>query len=149
MLYIDGVPDATDFTYNRAPMDLDTTTIGGILRANPSHWFNGSIDDVRVYDTLLTAEEVAELAGTDPFECPADGDTHCADMIVEGPDGDGEGLYQLEVLGATDDSATPFSTRFVPRVTVEIFSSRAPARRPRRHSRSLRERGRSLVKSTT
>jgi hypothetical protein len=58
-LYVDGVLDGGDFNYNRATLDLNTTTIGGILRANPSHWFTGMIDDVQIYNHPLTAEEVA------------------------------------------------------------------------------------------
>lgn len=72
-LYVDGVLDGTDFSYARGTMALDTTTIGGILRANPSHWFTGEIDDVRVYSRALSYGEVAGLAGrTEAFSTPAD-----------------------------------------------------------------------------
>ena len=42
---------------------INTTSIGGILRANPSHWVTGVIDDVKIFDVALTAEEVAAEAG--------------------------------------------------------------------------------------
>ncbi len=87
MVYIDGVPDANDFTYPRETMPLDTTTIGGILRDYPSHFFSGAIDDVRVYDHALSAEEVREIY------CHEEGDTRCDALSVEGP----AGQYTLHV----------------------------------------------------
>ena len=60
-LYIDGLRDATDFTYTKPVMDLDTTTIGGILRGAPSHFFSGAIDDVRIYNYILSEDEILEI----------------------------------------------------------------------------------------
>ena len=57
-LYIDGVLDFTDFSYTKPVMDLDTTTIGGILRGGPSHFFIGAIDDVRIYNYILSEDEI-------------------------------------------------------------------------------------------
>jgi hypothetical protein len=72
-LYVDGVLDGTDFSYTRGTMALDTTSIGGILRANPSHFFTGQIDDVHVYNRALSQAEIAWLAGhTSPFSEPSD-----------------------------------------------------------------------------
>ncbi len=69
VLYVDGQLDATDFSYTRGTMALDTTTIGGILRAAPSHFFFGEIDEVYVYNRALSQGEVAWLAGrTNPFD---------------------------------------------------------------------------------
>ncbi len=62
-LYVNGLPDGGDFNYTRGTMDLNTTTIGGILRANPSHFFFGQIDEVRVYNRALTNAEALGLAG--------------------------------------------------------------------------------------
>lgn len=61
-LYIDGVPDATDFSYSKRPLPLDRTSIGAILRAASSFHFQGSIDDVSLWNRLLEPEEVAALA---------------------------------------------------------------------------------------
>jgi len=68
--YVDGQLDGGDFNYTRGTMAaLDTTTIGGILRAAPSHFFFGEIDEVRVYNRVLSYDEVAWLAGrTNPFD---------------------------------------------------------------------------------
>ncbi len=60
-LYIDGVPDAALFNYTRGGLTCDTTTVGGILRAAPSYWFSGAIDDVRLYNSALTPEQIDEL----------------------------------------------------------------------------------------
>ncbi len=66
-LYVDGVLDGGDFNYTRAELDLNTTTIGGILRGNPSHWFTGMIDDVQIYNHALTeAEVLAAMDGLAP-----------------------------------------------------------------------------------
>ena len=61
VLYVDGVADGTDFSYTRAPMDVNTTTIGGILRATPSYHWRGEIDEVRLYNYALSEEDVAGI----------------------------------------------------------------------------------------
>jgi len=63
VLYVDGMLDGGDFNYTRGTMALDTTTIGGILRADPSHFFFGQIDEVYVYNRPLSQDEVGWLAG--------------------------------------------------------------------------------------
>jgi hypothetical protein len=59
-LYIDGVKDDVVLGPIR-PLTLNTTTIGGILRASASAWFTGIIDDVAVWKRALSAEEVLQL----------------------------------------------------------------------------------------
>jgi hypothetical protein len=60
-LYVDGVADPVALDPVR-PLTLNTVSIGGILRANPSSWFTGEIDDVAVWKRALSAEEAALLA---------------------------------------------------------------------------------------
>lgn len=62
-LYIDGVRDPAAFKYSKTPLSLNTAAIGCVLRAAPSHWFKGRIDRVGVWETALTDEEIAHLAG--------------------------------------------------------------------------------------
>lgn len=70
-LYVDGRLDSGDFNYTRGTMALNTTTIGGILRAAPSHFFTGQIDDVHIYSRALSQAEIAWLAGViNPFDKP-------------------------------------------------------------------------------
>ena len=88
-LYIDGVADATDFTYNRGQLTLDTATVGGILRATPSHWFPGEIDDFMLFNYALSAEEVAAMVGPLPNcgppqlagDCNQDGTRNITDVV--------------------------------------------------------------------
>jgi hypothetical protein len=81
-LYIDGDLDG-QFDYSNVPdFTPDTTTIGGILRATDCCNFLGSIDEVAMWDTALTPEEIASLA---------DG-TSAAEVGLPPEDADGDGL---------------------------------------------------------
>ena len=63
---------------------------------------NGIWDEVRIYDHKLTAGEVLYLfqGGS---TCPEEGDTHCRDLLVDGPEGGGPGTYTA-ITFADDDS---------------------------------------------
>jgi hypothetical protein len=61
--FIDGVEDPAVLQPIR-PLTLNITTVGGILRGTPSHWFNGLIDDVAVWNRALSPDEI-ELLFTD------------------------------------------------------------------------------------
>lgn len=61
VMYIDGVKDDIVLGPVR-PLSANTTTIGGILRATPSAWFTGLIDDVVLWNRALSEEEVQKLA---------------------------------------------------------------------------------------
>ncbi len=116
VLYIDGVRDGTDFTYNQVPDLFDISSIGGIIRpttgANHSHQFTGAIDDVRLYDHALTEEEVAELVIGNQ-ECPEEGDTHCGSLeLTAGPDDNSIGDYTFTVEDSVDDSGDPIVYTF-------------------------------------
>jgi hypothetical protein len=56
-LYINGVKDTANFNYTPAATTLTTTRIGNIY----SNYYNGSLDDVRVYNRALSASEVKQL----------------------------------------------------------------------------------------
>ena len=62
-LYIDGVQDAANFSYTPAPVPRNASSIGAVtgLFGAISHYFNGTIDDVRIYNRALSAGEVAYL----------------------------------------------------------------------------------------
>ena len=85
VLYVDGVADATDFSYTRGPLDANTTTIGGILRANPSHWWTGEIDEVRLFNYVLDQSDVDAI-------------------YSEVPEGCGPPSFALEFSGASDQA---------------------------------------------
>ena len=63
LIYVDGVEDTTfsgsDNTYN---LGSDTDVSIGRRATSNDRWFNGLIDDVRIYDRVLATEELAELA---------------------------------------------------------------------------------------
>jgi hypothetical protein len=72
-LYVDGVQETVSTQLSKA---IDTAT-DGVVRIGKSPWsgtgffFEGLIDDVRIYDYALSAAEVASLAGrTLPFDKP-------------------------------------------------------------------------------
>jgi hypothetical protein len=61
VMYIDGTKDDVVLGPVR-PMTANTTSIGGILRATPSAWFTGLIDDVVVWNRAISEAEVQLLA---------------------------------------------------------------------------------------
>ena len=61
-LYVDGVLDRDDWAFKDVNSALNTTTIGGILRANPSHLVAGKIDEVSLWKSVLPPATIAELA---------------------------------------------------------------------------------------
>ena len=66
-LYVDGVVDPLTLTNDR-PINTGTeidVTIGRNMNIN-SRFFNGQIDELRIYDRALTAAEVSDLASTTP-----------------------------------------------------------------------------------
>ena len=81
-LYIDGVADTRETWTTRdfGPEDLDTLSLGGIRRADPSHWFTGLVDDLAVWTRALSADEAQALAGgTSPLELSGGGGNNNTD----------------------------------------------------------------------
>jgi hypothetical protein len=114
-VYVNGVLESELEHPNVAPLDASATlTIGG--NAIDNRLFTGEVDDVRIYNTALTSEEIGEIAGIDT-SCPAEGDadfgdTHCAGFTVAGgPPGGGSGTYTVTAM-ATDDSGDAVLYRF-------------------------------------
>jgi hypothetical protein len=64
-LYIDGVQDATQA--NSAAWNWPPAQPIELGRSHDGYWriFNGSMDDVRVYNTMLTAEQIAQVFADD------------------------------------------------------------------------------------
>lgn len=73
-LYIDGAKDPLEIPAKEAgAWRVSNTSIGGILRANPTHWLTGLLDDVALWDRALSEAELKELVtkGTPiPFSQP-------------------------------------------------------------------------------
>jgi len=63
-LYLDGVAVATNATMTLHPADVGVTTMNWLGRSQFSNpYFNGSLDDFRIYRRALTASEVTALFG--------------------------------------------------------------------------------------
>ena len=61
-LYIDGVEDATDFSYELGDVHLNSTALGGLVTFNrPCCYLQGSLDDVGLWDHELSLAEVEAL----------------------------------------------------------------------------------------
>lgn len=63
-LWVDGVLDPVVLTPPPRPLTPNTTSIGGILRAAPSAWFLGMVDEVAVWNRALSSNEIAILQVT-------------------------------------------------------------------------------------
>ncbi|MFO1501545.1 MAG: LamG domain-containing protein [Verrucomicrobiota bacterium] len=64
-LYIDGVKDDLEIpAKEEGAWRLNTTSIGGILRANPTHWLTGLIDDVALWNRALSEAELKQVVAT-------------------------------------------------------------------------------------
>ena len=59
-MYVDGRQDPHVVRWNAQMLPVDTTSVGGIQREERSFLFEGSIREVRVWDTARTAEEIQE-----------------------------------------------------------------------------------------
>ena len=60
-LYIDGVQDSRNFNYAPAgTYNLDRSSIGAQSK-DTGQFFSGSVDDVRVYNRILSSSEVSDL----------------------------------------------------------------------------------------
>ena len=68
LLYVDGVLDATAYAYTRSgTYTLNSTALGGIVRAAPGNFFTGDIDEVAVWTRRLSYTEIQNLqTGTLP-----------------------------------------------------------------------------------
>jgi hypothetical protein len=61
-IYIDGVADPLAIPAKAAgAWSVNDTTIGGILRASPSHWITGLIDEVAVWKRALSEAEINDV----------------------------------------------------------------------------------------
>lgn len=60
-LYIDGELDPTDFSYVRGPLTVDQTSLAAIVRKTVSSLFTGSLDDVAVWNRVVSFTEIQDI----------------------------------------------------------------------------------------
>ncbi|MCC7373352.1 MAG: LamG domain-containing protein [Verrucomicrobiales bacterium] len=61
-VYVDGVKDELEIPAKpEGDWVVNTTTIGGILRANPTHWLTGMMDDVALWNRALSEAEITSV----------------------------------------------------------------------------------------
>jgi len=60
-LYVDGVNDGSDTSLVGGTATLNTCGIGVLIRASKSSFFNGTIDEVMIFNTSLTRDQVLGL----------------------------------------------------------------------------------------
>jgi hypothetical protein len=80
IIYVNGNVDVSDSIVSGLNIKSDTTYIGANLHEGT--FFQGMIDDIRIYNTALTAEEIDELYTGEESELPSE--AVCGDNFVEG-----------------------------------------------------------------
>ena len=60
-VYLDGLPDATPVVDGDAPTLAGNLEIGGFLFPGTDNFFNGQMDDIKVYDRGLDDHEIARM----------------------------------------------------------------------------------------
>ncbi|MAG54976.1 MAG: hypothetical protein CMJ83_01665 [Planctomycetes bacterium] len=86
VVYIDGVPDATNFSYviTGTHNGVDRVALGAVLRAGTCCLYNGLLDDVRVYSTALTANDVVNVINNLPLVPGFQTNQAGASLVVDG-----------------------------------------------------------------
>ncbi|NQU19808.1 MAG: PEP-CTERM sorting domain-containing protein, partial [Candidatus Nealsonbacteria bacterium] len=102
-LYVDGVADTRNFNYTRAgTSQTDRVSIGGILRATPSYFFTGLIDDVWIFDEPLTAADAQTLfAATSWPEVATTISDDTTNLTIEGDATVTSGMQEVELGNLT------------------------------------------------
>jgi len=103
-IYIDGVK-GTDDNYSGAIVDAGDFTIGEIGDWASGRW-HGKIDDVRVYNRVLSADEIAALAGIQYHEfTEAKADTDTTSITISTPSDTNEGDLLVTAVATDGDTS--------------------------------------------
>lgn len=60
-VFVDGVPDPTVFNYTRGALTVLNTSLAAIQRDIIGSWWAGTIDDVALFERILTQAEIQEI----------------------------------------------------------------------------------------
>lgn len=99
-LYIDGVSVAENTSGYLEPDDLGDTTQNWLARSQygADPYFDGRLDDVRIYDRVLSPEEIVELADTLRYRDFTEAKVNTDDTSITIPTASGAGA--VEILGS-------------------------------------------------
>jgi hypothetical protein len=100
-LWIDGVEvkNTLQASSNYGNSSYHVNFGGGGIWDATGNWFDGMMDEVRVYDRALTQQEIAALATAPPM--------NAAPLPDAGPDGDGIIGVPFALLGSVNDDGYP------------------------------------------
>lgn len=66
-VYVDGVPDTNDFSYNRSTISANIETVGAVYRTNAVAYFAGSVDEVSIWRRALSPDEITHVKNFGPL----------------------------------------------------------------------------------
>ncbi|MBN2377569.1 MAG: LamG domain-containing protein [Sedimentisphaerales bacterium] len=104
ILYRDAVPVGSDPAYTAGPAQLGatvTTVAMGCQHAGVDTWFQGDLDEVRLYDYALSVAEIKELAGIENLAPTVDAGE---DQLIYLPE------LKVELQGSAEDDGEPIDT---------------------------------------
>ncbi len=108
-LYVDGSQFGSTFTYT--PVDLGGSIAIGSNYTGTNAYFNGSIDEVAIFDRALSATEILDNykrgVGNLKFQVRSCNNTTCSGDTFIGPDGTASTYYEW---GMTNSTTTPSLT---------------------------------------
>jgi hypothetical protein len=110
-LYLDGIVSASNNSATLNPQALGTTTNNWIGRSQYSAdaYFNGSVDDFRIYNFALSQDEIKETMRGDTTlawgASPADRSTPDIDKVIPLSWSPGDNASQHDVYFGTDENA--------------------------------------------
>jgi type II secretory pathway pseudopilin PulG len=113
-LYLDGSLVAQKTSANLKPSDLGNTNKNYLARSQyaADPYFNGTLDDVRIYDRILTAAEIAQLANTLRYmgfnEAKVNSDL--TSIVVGVPIGTTAGDLLIAAVATDEDTSTTITT---------------------------------------
>lgn len=100
-LYVDGVLDATDFSYARGLLTPNLATLGAVYRTTNIAHFNGAIDDAAVWRRSLSQAEIQRFmaGGTGPLTL----------VVTSAADDGGAGTLRSVIASALAGDTITFS----------------------------------------
>lgn len=128
-VYIDGVPEAVNFSYSISGTHtgVDRVSLGAVLRATACCYFNGLIDDVRVYPFALSATAVATVLADGPLSAEYQLNSPASTFVVDGVPDPGPFLPMSVIRPLATTALVDFTSTNVGMPWDVGFTAAAPA----------------------